>query len=119
MSNSNQPTASAFLWNITAKNGATFELACYANSVLSGQVGFRTVYRATGGQWKYLLEPTIFEGDDFDKTTTAILEEISKKVRESFQLSNDQQPIPTNLFERVEQLLKSNVIWEDSNLVKK
>ena len=117
----NEPTASAFRWQVTsgASTPQTYDLACFANQVFSTEVGFRTVYRAQGGEWKYLIEPTMFDGDDFETKTDTILGQISKKVREFFLLDDTLPPIPETLYQQIEQLLQSGVEWDSSNLVKK
>jgi len=116
----NEPTASAFRWEITsgAATPQTYELACFANQVFTSQVGFRTVYRQGDGEWKYLVEPIIYAAQDFETQSDVILAQISKKVREYF-LLDDEQPIPQTLFEQVEQLLRVKVEWNNEYITKK
>lgn len=115
----NEPTATAFKWQVTNSNGQTYDLACFATQIFGTEVGFRTVYRSQGGEWKYLIEPTMFDGDDFETKTDTILGQISGKVREFFLLDATQPPVPVTLFEKVEQLLRPGVEWEENNLIKK
>ena len=118
MSNVNEPTATAFHWSITAGDGKNYELACFAVQIFNTEVGLRCVYRSTGGEWMYLLSPSLYNEDSFDETTTKILESISKKVREFFVLDAENIPVPVTLFEKVEQLLHSNVEWKENSLTK-
>jgi hypothetical protein len=119
MSNINEPTATAYRWQVTTSKGDEYELACFANRIFDGEVGFRVVYRSTGGDWIYLAEPSIYKDDDFDVKSSEILAAISKKVRSFFLLDSGTPPVPQTLFEQVELLLRSSVEWKEKELTKK
>lgn len=120
--NVNEPPANAFTWEITSggDNGKDYELAMFVGDVFPpNQMGLRVVYRnAAGGEWLYLIMPTIttFEPDGTaDEQINEALIEINKKVVTYFRLDEvTDLPEPETLKEYLELVVMTKISW-DSN----
>lgn len=119
---SNEPTASAFHFNVNFENDVNkpYEVAIFATSVFASDVAFRVVYRKPEQEWLFLSEYMMYGEDDFETKSTEILSAISTKVQNNFLLS-EKPPVPQSLFELSEDLLRSGVSWDSNSntLVKK
>lgn len=118
---SNNPTAKALQFNITAGNGTTYEVAIFADVIFAGwEYGFRTVYRKVGdtGDWIYLAQPSIYkeDGDTVEALVTklrSVFDSLNAKIKEFFRLSSDTPvPVPEDLFEKLEYILSNEVVWD-------